>query len=130
MKLGTQTASLTNHVLSRAVVGQPEPKVGMGATLLAWTDRYPATIIEVRTTKNCVYVTVQEDDATRTDKNGLSESQTYEFTPKPNGRKFTFRSGKNGMWQEMRKNDRGCRLICEGYGLRIGEREKYHDFSF
>jgi hypothetical protein len=130
MRLGTETASVTNHVMSRAVRGQPDPKIGMGATLLAWTDRYPATIVEVRATKHTVYITVQEDDAKRIDKNGLSESQTYEFTPNQKARKTTFRRGKNGMWQEVHQNDSGRWASCEGYGLRIGERDKYYDFSF
>ena len=34
MQLGKQTASINNHLLSRAVIGQPSPKLGMGATLL------------------------------------------------------------------------------------------------
>jgi primosomal protein N' len=52
MKLGAQTASLTNHLQSRATIGQPEPTVGMGATLLGWTDRYAGTIVEVLPQKN------------------------------------------------------------------------------
>ena len=34
MKLGSQTGSVINHLYSRAVIGQPKPKVGMGCTLL------------------------------------------------------------------------------------------------
>jgi hypothetical protein len=34
MRIGTQTNSLVNHLYSRAVNGQPEPVIGMGATLL------------------------------------------------------------------------------------------------
>jgi hypothetical protein len=47
MKLGTHTGSLTNHIYSRAVPITPE--VGMGCTLLSWSDRHPATIIDIFT---------------------------------------------------------------------------------
>jgi hypothetical protein len=49
MKLGSQTASLSNHLLSRAVIGEPEVKAGMGVTFLSWTDRDPGTIFRVFT---------------------------------------------------------------------------------
>ena len=34
MKLGSQTGSVINHLLARGTIGQPEVKVGMGATIL------------------------------------------------------------------------------------------------
>lgn len=37
MKLGTQTGSLINHIMSTAKARTPE--IGEGATILAWTDR-------------------------------------------------------------------------------------------
>jgi hypothetical protein len=39
---------------------------------------------------------VQEDDARRIDRNGLSEQQVYEYTPNPNGHRRIFRKMKNG----------------------------------
>ena len=136
MKLGTQTASMTNHIMSRAVIGQPEPTVGMGATILCWTDRHAATIVEVffagkGKSGPHLYVKVQEDKATRTDQNGMSEMQRYEYAPNPQGRIYTFRREKNGAWTPVvfsEKAKRWCKV--EGEGLRIGERAKYHDFSF
>ena len=131
MKLGTQTGSLTNHILSRATIGQPVPVVGMGATILCWTDRKPATIVAVDARKSGTIVTVQEDVAKRADENGLSEDQTYTFTANPNARKITFRQAKGGGWQEVTFNAATKRWnAVEGHGLRIGERDKYHDFSF
>jgi hypothetical protein len=127
MKLGTQTGSLTNHVLSRAVIGQPEPTLGMGATVLSWTDRHAATIVHV----GSKLIVVQEDNFTRVDNNGLSESQTYTYERNPNGAKYTFRRGKDGRWTEVRWNAETKRFRkVDGRGLRIGEREQYHDFSF
>lgn len=128
MKLGTQTASLVNHIQSRATLGQPTPTVGMGATILGWTDRHPATIIEVW--KKDYVVAVQEDHAFRTDKNGMSESQEYTYFPNCAGNISYYRF-VDGRWQSVRMNFKTGRWVkTEGSGLRIGEREKYHDFSF
>lgn len=129
MKLGTQTGSVINHVLSRAVIGQPTPEVGMGCTILSWTDRYAATIISINRKGNVIYV--QEDKATRTDNNGMSECQEYKFEQDVFGRLYTFRQTKNGQWEEVRLNEDTHRFNkTNGVSLRIGEREKYHDFSF
>ena len=130
MRLGTETVSLVNHIHSLAVRGQPDPVEGMGATVLAYTDRYPATIISVNSDKR-VMLLVREDKATRTDQNGLSECQSYAFEPNPEGQTWTFRQAKNGTWEEVRRNRETGRWIkVNGAGLRIGERNKYHDFSF
>ena len=127
MKLGSETNSLTNHLLSRAVIGQPEPTVGMGATILCWTDRHPATIVAIVDG----ILTVQEDNHKRIDSNGMSESQDYEYTRNPTGATYYFRAGKDGKWQEVVKNENTGRWNrSASAGLRIGEREKYHDFSF
>lgn len=131
MKLGTQTNSLTNHLLARGVVGQPEPEVGMGATVLCWTDRNPATIVAVRTLRGHLYIDVQEDKAERTDNNGLSEEQHYSYEPNPRGYVNTYRREKNGMWAAVTFNTTTQRWNkTDGHGLRIGSREKYRDFSF
>src|SRR5688572_24121166 len=109
MKLGTQTASMTNHILSRATVGQPKPVVGMGATVLCWTDRHAATITKVETRPGKlggVFITVQRDRAKRTDKNGFSESQQYEYAPDPNVPTLTYRRLASGQWQRVELNSR------------------------
>lgn len=132
MKLGTQTASLTNHVYSRMTIGQPDPVEGMGATVLSWTDRHAVTIINVTKLASTV-IYVREDKATRTDSNGMSECQSYSFEPNPTGRLWTFRQTKTGAWEEVTVNQKTGRFNKAeggGYGLRIGERSKYHDYSF
>jgi hypothetical protein len=129
MKLGSQTNSLTNHILSRAVIGQPEPALGMGVTLLSWTDRDPGTIVGVFTAAKMIKV--REDHATRMDKNGLSESQTYQFRPNHTGHVYTFRQNKSGVWEEVEYNPLTNRYRkTGGHGLRIGERSAYRDPSF
>ena len=131
MRLGTQTGSMTNHLYSRGVIGQPEPTEGMGATLLSWTDRHAATVLRVFSVGKTRLVSVQEDKAMRSDKNGMSESQTYTYETNPTGRVLTFKQEKNGMWSEVAFSTTTKRWSkTGGYGLRIGQREEYRDFSF
>jgi hypothetical protein len=130
MKLGKHTASVNNWISSNAVIGQPTPEVGMGATILGWTDRHPATIVEVSKDRGAVLLKVQEDDYRRLDKNGMSECQQYLYSPNPNGRVHHYRQDKSGRWVEVEFNEETKRWNKRGGGLRIGEREKYHDFSF
>lgn len=128
MKLGSQTGSLTNHLYSRMVVGQPTVVVGMGATLLRWTDRTACTIVRI----DGKYITVQRDHAKRIDKNGMSECQDYEYSPDTEGACYTFKQEKDGRWSEVIKNEETGRFvkIKGGLGLRIGHRDSYHDYSF
>ena len=116
-KLGTQTGSLINHVISRATPITPE--VGMGATILQWSDRTACTIIEVSPKK----IVVQDDIATRTDSYGMSDCQSYDYTPNPEGAKSTYTLRKNGKW--IREGD-----SIKGQQVAIGERDHYYDYSF
>lgn len=126
MKLGTQTGSLVNHIYSRAAASTP--MVGEGATLLSWTDRYPATVVEVFTHGKYDYFVVQEDSATRVDDYGMSDAQSYEYSCNPQGRLSTFRV-KNGGFEAVRQNENG-RWVKSYGSVAVGRREKYHDYSF
>lgn len=129
-KLGTQTASVINHIMSRSTKGQPDPVVGMGATILHWTDRDAGTITKVFTIGKDVAIEVQEDKATRTDKNGMSEMQDYAYEANPDGARSTWRF-RNGAWKAVRYSEDTKRWRqIDGSGLQIGVRRKYHDFSF
>ena len=97
------------------------PVVGMGATMVMHSDRHACTVIEVVSPSKVV---VQLDHAVRTDKNGLSESQTYEYAPNPHGEIHTLTKRLNGKW------------ITKGQSLRsgqrwyVGVRQEYRDPSF
>jgi hypothetical protein len=121
MKLGRDTGSLINHVMSFAASGKPAPVVGMGATVLMWTDRHAATIVEV--SANGKRVGIREDIATRTDANGMSESQTYSYAPN---------EAAAVEYYSLRKNGRYVRVgsSINGTGLLIGDRRQYRDFGF
>jgi hypothetical protein len=119
LRLGLDTGSAINHLMSRARV--TIPAVGDGATVLMWTDRHAATVVAVKETPALVKVTVQEDRAVRTDSNGMSEVQAYAFTPNPAAPLQTF---------TFRKTPGGLVLRGKGRGLLLGHREEYRDFSF
>lgn len=128
MKLGTETGSLINHVMANSGFG-PEPHVGMAATVLYWSDRSPATVIEVNMKKR--YIVVQDDDFIRTDNNGMSESQQYEFVRNEKGMTRIFRKNKKGEWVYSYINPETNRIVkAGGCHLRLGSRDKYHDYSF
>ena len=129
LKAGTETGSLVNHLMSgdTAIV----PEVGMGVTILMWTDRRAATIIEVHSTKKGVIkeIVIQDDTSLRTDDNGMSESQGYCYIRDPNGHKRTARFLKKG-WRILEGKDGESGRNIYGSGLRLGIRNTYHDYSF
>lgn len=105
--------SLTNFLMFKPSSVMPE--VGMGATHLMYTDRHPYTIIKVCTPRK---IMVQADKAIRTDNNGMSDSQSYDFEPNPEGTVKTLRLTKKG-W-----------TTPHGEKFSIGHRSAYHDYSF
>lgn len=97
------------------------PAIGMGCTILMFSDRQPATIIEVCNSRRIV---IQEDFAKRIDNNGQSESQEYSYSPNPDAKKIAVTLRKNGRWVFEGET------VKNGTGIMIGEREKYYDFGF
>lgn len=130
LKLGSGTGSLVNHIHSRAVT--PALVVGMGATMLHWTDRSAGTVVKIETIKGLIYVHVQGDHAKRLDKNGMSESQVYEYTPNPQGSIGVWRQAKNGAWESVCFNNKTKRWnkSSGSIGFALGFRDAYHDYSF
>jgi hypothetical protein len=104
------------------VLQQNNPEVGMGATIYYWTDRQACTIVDIDAKGKTI--TVREDFFTRKDNNGMSECQSYDYRPNPNGPKHVFTLRKNGRWVM-----RGSK-IGDGAVLGIGSRRQYYDYSF
>lgn len=98
------------------------PEVGMGATILMYTDRHAATVVMVL--KNGTQVIVQEDIATRVDKNGMSDAQAYEYQPNKDGPVHAFSLRRNGRWVKVGESAKN------GMTLHLGHRQAYHDYSF
>lgn len=132
MRLGIDTGSYRNHRLATNVQGQPEPIVGMGVTMLHWTDRSAGTIQRVFKIGKATAIECTRDTAVRIDKNGMSESQEYRYSTRPDGDRSTYRQGANGMWVHVRINSETGRWKKSdgGGGLRLGVREAFNDFSF
>lgn len=134
MKLGSQTGSVMNHLQSLEVIGQSKPFVGMGATILGWTDRHAGTITkvtELTASKKYQYlIEVVRDKSTLISGSAASESQVYSFEP-GNGTPTTYRLPKDGLWEEIRLNpDTGRYKQTKCKGLRIGERDTYSDPTY
>jgi len=117
---------MINKILAGATVGAPEPTVGMGATLLYLSDRYPATIIEVERTRagEVKAVVVQEDEATALHTGGPTEQQRWEFAPNPDAVKRRFTRRKGDRFVEEGQS------LKSGVGLQLGVRSKYIDPHF
>lgn len=134
MKLGSETGSLVNHLQARGTVGQPAPEIGMGITTFGWTDRYPGTIREIFQKGQWLFIRATGDEYRRTDNNGFSESQSYEYTTVEDhgGGMFFKRLGadSDAQWIGVRKNSETGRFSKNGERMRIGSREKYHDHCF
>lgn len=128
MKLGTQTGSLYNHIMANnstkdIVIGET------GATLLSWSDRHAATVVDLFKKGKFEYITVQTDTATRVDKLGMSDAQDYEYERNPHGAKYTFRITEDGFQAVYTNPDTGRFVKCSG-GLAVGYRAEYYDFTF
>jgi hypothetical protein len=95
-----------------------EPEVGMGVTELCYSDRHAYTVIAVDEKT----ITVQQDKSVRTDKNGMSDAQSYAYESNPSGRTYTLRKRKkDGHWVATPKGNPNVFMI--------GHRDEYYDFS-
>lgn len=96
-----------------------KPTVGMGATSIVGSDRYPFTVVEVKTEKTIV---IQEDNAKIVKGHGNDGSAEYEYTPNPSDVRVTLRwSEKRQLWFE---------LGHPRHIFHVGKRRKYLDPSF
>ena len=133
MKLGRDTGSVTNHLYSRATIGQPEPVVGMGATILCWTDRHAATIQQVIKLKTGVIVGVTRDDFTVIKGSQHDGSAEYSYTTHNGRTREHYRfEPRRGCWTAVAfsQTTRRWRITSHRNGLRIGERDHYYDPCF
>ena len=120
--------SLQNRVMEHNAI--TEVKIGDAATVTAYSDRYAATVTEIFNKGKSMYVTVQQDHAKITSKDGIYGNQDYEYSRDENGRTFTFRLLPGQPWREVYKNEKGRYVFTEGRGVIFGHREEYTDPSF
>lgn len=112
-----RAGSLQNLIADNASNGN-DAVVGNGATIIFWTDRKAATVIEVSKTGH--RVTVQADKAIRTDGLGMTDAQTYRFERDTNG----------ATYEATRRRDGSYRLKGADTRVLLGVRDHFHDFSF
>lgn len=111
--------NFTNRMMENS--RQPAPQVGMGATVIMYSDRHAATIVAVKGRRVCI----QEDRAVRVDDLGMTDSgQRYRYKPNAAAPVRWFSRRKNGRYVEE-----GA-AMHNGTALLIGERDAYHDYSF
>lgn len=125
MNLTSPTNSLQSNIMANGN-GNTIPAVGMGATKLMYTDRHAGTIVAVRTNKKgkVVAFTWREDNATRTDSNGMSDSQSYAYSEDVSASPYEVTLRANGRWVKVGESAKN------GTAFGIGYREKFHDYSF
>ncbi len=114
------TGSAVNYLMS-GTKGQPEPLIGMGATILMYSDRHACTIVAINKKGNIIGV--QRDKAERTDRGGMSDDQSYSYSPQTDAAIEYFRKRKNGAWI---KNGEPMR---NGTQIALGYRKQYYDYS-
>ena len=123
--------NLQNRMMEQMVTGQPKVEVGMGATILAYSDRHAATIVEWDEKSRIAIVQLDKATLDNKDGKGIYGSQNYTFERDENGTKYTYRQSKEGYWHEVYKNAKTGRWKkLDGKGLRIGDRDHYYDPSF
>ena len=90
--------SFTNYLMGN---NSTTPEVGKGATLLSYSDRHPAEVLEVSADgKQCV---IREmNHKAKPNSEGMGH-QDWELTPNPNGYKRTL-IYRNGAWREVIEN--------------------------
>ena len=93
-----------------------EPKVGMGATHVLFSDRHAYTVIEVISSKKVI---VQRDNVTYLPYE-LVDRERCLFSHNKNGETVTISRRKNGHWQEVNGHRR----------FSVGRRDEYFDPSF
>lgn len=107
--------SLQNTMLAE-MKGTPEPVVGMPATMIFWSDRYPAHVVEVSASGKTVII--QEAKSTHVP-GTHGEAQQWVITPDPTGIQHACRKHKDGKWHRT-----------SGGFVVFGQAERYWDPSF
>lgn len=90
----------------------------MGCIIYFYSDRGACTIFRVSESGKTIWM--RRDEAIRTDKNGMSDSQQYTYAPNPEGIEYKASLRKDGNWRLSKQNER----------VVLGVRRAYHDFSF
>lgn len=136
MNLSKPTNSLQSNIMHCAVNGAPEPVVGMGVTILYWTDRHVGTIVKVVSKGSPLVVDEIHftEDTTVADKSKGDlpmGHQDWVHTPNPNGPVMVGKRGRDGKWYIARKTATGRLSVTKDCTpLAVGFKNYNHDWSF
>lgn len=109
------------------IIIDDELKIGDGVTLNYYSDQTPATVIEIDPKGK--WIKVQEDNAIRIDKNGMSDSQTNVYSRNENGRIHTFYKTRRKDLTVFTDTGRGT-YNTYGVYLTLKYRRAYFDYTF
>lgn len=112
------------------------PRIGTPATVIFYSDRRAATVTEILYTKNGKIkgIRVRRDHATRTDNNGMSDSQSYTYSNYGEGPEYEARLVIPKKPIDNKLGDYG--LYVNGpvkdwsYKIVVGYRREYHDYCY
>lgn len=113
----TRTGSLINELMENASQSL-QPEVGMGATLVSWSDRHAGTIASVSRTGH--QILWQRDRAIRMDERGMTDAQEYRYERDANAAFETFTRRRDGTYRVKGGTSR----------LLLGVRDEHYDYSF
>ena len=110
-----QYGNLLHQIVSTK--SEKTPVVGMGVTVLLWSDRHAGTITRVSPSAKTFWF--RDDKATRTDNLGMTDSgQKYSYEPNPNAPEQKAILTKKG-WK-----------VVKGTKILLDVRDEHYDFSF
>ena len=112
------TGSLVNFLLGN---NDTEPKVGEGATIMLWTDRYAYEVVEYDPIEK--KVVLQRYAPKRVDKNGMSDAQKYEYDELVDS--FVTLRYKWGAWRQQAPDGKWPKV-----NVVFGVKREYYDYSF
>lgn len=94
------------------------PSAGIECTIYHYSDRSTGTVERVSESGKTCWI--RPDLVSRSDTNGMSESQRYLYTPDKDAKLMRASLRKNGQW------------VLTGFGNRVvfGFRDAYHDYTF
>jgi hypothetical protein len=130
MNLAKPTNSLQSNIMHASVNGAPAPEVGMGVTILMWTDRHVGTITKVVSDSEIHFT----EDTTVADKSKgelQMGHQDWIHTPNPNGPVIVGKKGRDGKWYRAHKTATGRWSVSKSCTpLAVGFKNYNYDWSF
>jgi hypothetical protein len=95
-----------------------EPEIGMGATIVMWSDRLACTIVQI--THGGKRIVIQRDTISWIPNPSAPSSPIFQYSPNPQG----------GIYHATKRKDGSYRLTRKTTMVWIGTRQEYYDRDF